>query len=575
MRNHRVLPASYKQCAKQFGTPRKITNNQTPQSMKRYVLLVILLFPLMLLAQERFLVDSLSMRMDAAEEDSTKVKILLKLSDTYQYTDFKQSLEYANSALALANSGKLRLQQARSHKKIADILFRKGLYDRSLDHYLKSKKIFEEEKNHIALVGVEHNMGSIFYRLLEYDKALEHYKVALSMQNKILAMGDSTYYTQHHAFYNSIGNCYNVKKEYEIAKTYFLKALKGAQKFDDKLNLGVIYNNLGKVSMETGKYDESLEYMKLSLQARKAINDKNGMSRSHLFMAEYYRKTGAFQKALVEANLGKDLASEAGSMLSLMEAYQTISQIKKELGDSNGALMAYQKFHQYNDSIINEASVREVTSLQMQYEFDKLEKERQVKQQRKEMIYLFLMAILVLGMIITGLLYGFIKSRAKAISLEKQTLEKDLVLKNQDLEIKNKELTTNVMYLLKKNELITSVSSRLLQLKSQLKQENKEPIQKIIFDLQAGADQDVWEEFELRFQQVHNDYYKKLQERFPNLSPSEVKLCAFLKLNMTSKEISSIIHQSVKSIEVSRSRIRKKLDLTGKDVNLVTFLSEL
>ncbi|WP_054721638.1 helix-turn-helix transcriptional regulator [Marinifilum fragile] len=237
--------------------------------------------------------------------------------------------------------------------------------------------------------------------------------------------------------------------------------------------------------------------------------------------------------------------------------------------------MAYQKFHAYNDSIINEASVREVTSLQMQYEFDKLEKERQVKQQRKEMIYLFLMAILVLGMIITGLLYGFIKSRAKAISLEKQTLEKDLVLKNQDLEIKNKELTTNVMYLLKKNELITSVSSRLLQLKSQLKQENKEPIQKIIFDLQAGADQDVWEEFELRFQQVHNDYYKKLQERFPNLSPSEVKLCAFLKLNMTSKEISSIIHQSVKSIEVSRSRIRKKLDLTGKDVNLVTFLSEL
>uniref|UniRef100_UPI0035668EB5 helix-turn-helix transcriptional regulator n=1 Tax=Ancylomarina sp. TaxID=1970196 RepID=UPI0035668EB5 len=71
------------------------------------------------------------------------------------------------------------------------------------------------------------------------------------------------------------------------------------------------------------------------------------------------------------------------------------------------------------------------------------------------------------------------------------------------------------------------------------------------------------------------DYYKRLKEYALDLTPGEVKICTFLKLNMTSKEISAITHQSVKSIEVTRTRIRKKLNLTNKDVNLVSFLIDL
>jgi hypothetical protein len=85
----------------------------------------------------------------------------------------------------------------------------------------------------------------------------------------------------------------------------------------------------------------------------------------------------------------------------------------------------------------------------------------------------------------------------------------------------------------------------------------------------------LWKEFECRFQQVHEQFYKTLTERFPDLTPSERRLCAFLKLNMTTKEISAMTRQNAKSIDVARTRLRKKLNLTGTDQNLITFLVTL
>jgi len=92
--------------------------------------------------------------------------------------------------------------------------------------------------------------------------------------------------------------------------------------------------------------------------------------------------------------------------------------------------------------------------------------------------------------------------------------------------------------------------------------------------MQSHTNQDIWTEFELRFQQVYNDFYDKLQEKFPNLSSNEKKLCAFLKLNMTTKEISAITYQSVNSIVVARSRLRKKLDIETEE-SLISYLQGL
>ncbi|MDE7071815.1 MAG: LuxR C-terminal-related transcriptional regulator, partial [Bacteroidales bacterium] len=80
-----------------------------------------------------------------------------------------------------------------------------------------------------------------------------------------------------------------------------------------------------------------------------------------------------------------------------------------------------------------------------------------------------------------------------------------------------------------------------------------------------------WQEFESRFERVHISFLKNLQKQYPDLSPTEKRLCAFLRLNMTTKEIANIMHVSSRAVEQSRYRLRKKLGLKKKqDIN--TFL---
>jgi len=131
------------------------------------------------------------------------------------------------------------------------------------------------------------------------------------------------------------------------------------------------------------------------------------------------------------------------------------------------------------------------------------------------------------------------------------------------------------MYMVKKNEMLKEVTEKLLSTVQRAIPDNRVVIQQAIVDIQSSVDDDVWEEFEVRFNQVHSDFYNKLSTYFEELTPNEKKLCAFLKLNMSTKEISALTQQSARSIEVARARLRKKLNIANTNVNLVNFLSEL
>ena len=128
-----------------------------------------------------------------------------------------------------------------------------------------------------------------------------------------------------------------------------------------------------------------------------------------------------------------------------------------------------------------------------------------------------------------------------------------------------------MMYFMEKNEFITSISKKLIELKPDAKKDNKELIQQIINEIRINSSTKMWEEFEIRFKEVHKDFYSELHKAHPDLTLNEVKICAFLRLNMSTKEISAITHQSVKSINMARFRLRKKLEI-DRDENLIVLL---
>jgi len=222
------------------------------------------------------------------------------------------------------------------------------------------------------------------------------------------------------------------------------------------------------------------------------------------------------------------------------------------------------------DSLNLEESLTQLSKLELQYEFHKKEQEERIKQQQKDYLYLItIISLIFIFVTITIVSLTHQKVKAKNALFEKKQLE-------NKIEFKNKELAINVMSLIKKNEMLSGISDQLILLKSKaVKNETKETIQIIARKLKKSSESEIWEEFELRFKQVHGEFYSMLLENFPNLSQGEQRLCAFLRLNMSTKEISDLTGQSISALEMARFRLRKKLGISSTDVNLVKFLSQV
>ncbi len=142
---------------------------------------------------------------------------------------------------------------------------------------------------------------------------------------------------------------------------------------------------------------------------------------------------------------------------------------------------------------------------------------------------------------------------------------------------KNREIAENALMLIRNNKFNIQLIKKLKELHDKLSEKDDETenlFEFIINSINEKVKQDSWQKFELILKSSNDNFSEKLIERFPNLTISEIKLSSFLKLGMNTKEIASVLFQSMDSIKVARSRLRKKLNLSS-DRNLSVFLSSL
>lgn len=165
--------------------------------------------------------------------------------------------------------------------------------------------------------------------------------------------------------------------------------------------------------------------------------------------------------------------------------------------------------------------------------------------------------------------------------LEVEKNEKEIIsLRNEKLQAevthKNSELATYAMNLVKKMETLSRLKEDLVDYKaiSDSDKKNKE-FQKIIkvFDAELDADNE-WEQFAKHFDSVHTNFLRKLKEHYPGLTGTDMKLAAYLRLSLATKEIAQLLNISVRGVETSRYRLRKKLGLAN-ETNLFDFLTSI
>jgi PAS domain S-box-containing protein len=144
----------------------------------------------------------------------------------------------------------------------------------------------------------------------------------------------------------------------------------------------------------------------------------------------------------------------------------------------------------------------------------------------------------------------------------------------RELETNQKSVTAATLKLIQNSERDAQTIERLVEIENNTNATGKQKINTLISDYKRLSYNSNWDEFEILFEKIHSSFYENLNTQFPTLTANDRKICAFLKLNMSSKEIAQITFQSEEALKKARLRLRQKLEIS-REINLVTFLQNI
>lgn len=498
-------------------------------------------------------------------DEKGKLGAMNKLAHIYwQQSDFKLALDYANQVKIASHKLGLKKEYADALIVISQIYSDLGNYDKSSEMSFEALKLYEELVDKKGISKALYRVGNIYFEQEKWQKSLEYNQQSLDISREINdIIGISRGLNNVAADYGNMG-------EFDNFEDYIRQAIVINKKAGRKLWEGINYFNLAIINRENESFDTAFYYYKKAEALFIEINNIPKRSAINTHFSKYYEELGDLDESLVFAQkayqLGKDNQLKRPIYLSAMRLHY----VYQGMGNIDSAYKYCQIQYQLKDSLDLEKSMNRLLQLELLYEFEKQEQLREIEKERVQFQYI-ITAVLIISLFVFVILMLIARHRIKV---------KNAIIKRKELEgeleIKNKELTSNVMSLMRKNEVLSEIAGKLLKVRDDaVKDETKLAIKRIVRELEQSNDKEIWEEFEVRFQQVHTHFYEELLKKHPNLSPSEQKLCAFLRLNMTTKDISELTGQQTNSLEIARARLRKKLGITNTKENLVSFLSRI
>jgi len=530
------------------------------------------------------IIDSLNDVLNAAPNDRMKVFTLVRLSQAYSSYDLKASINEAEKALDIAKESEEISLIEYAMFNAGNAYFTQGIFETATGYFYAYLEIQKEKDNKPGIAYVLANIGAIRLKMKDYVVARNSFLEALQILEELPKNDpDHNYSSQIPVILNNLGLVYQNLQQYDSSLYYYRKGLSQIEFVADQDYYRVsILNNIVSLFLDIEEADSAFVNLTRVMEIKPKNNDLVGQAESYNLLADYFLFDDQPGKALGYYYKSIKIANKIGSIELQSLIAEKLYTYYYQQNNADSALKYFVLYNQLEDTINSAETLKELTRLELTSRFNEKKKVEQIEQNRLNTIYMFTAVSLVLILLVFVLLYILSNNRNQRLQLEKNNISlsaKNSMLENEslqnELEVRNKELTTYVMGMIQKNELIGQVVEVLSANKLKLDEKNDNVINTVIKDLNKVQDESAWEEFELRYQQVHNDFFEKLQTVAPNLTTNERRLCAFLRLNMTTKDIASITGQSIRSIEVARTRLRKKLDISNSDISLVEFLNSL
>lgn len=516
-------------------------------------------------------VDSLILLADTTKNPERKIAYLLQICNNFNEGSFEKAEFYGNKALNLSIENDYPYGIRYAHWLLGFSYYYRADYHSALNHFLKKLNIDKANNDTIGMASTYNLMGNIYYFVKDYNKAESLYFQALQFYE---ATNDSHGLSD---IYTNLGNINEAKQAKALAEEYYHKGLNMDRQTHDTTGIIITLNNLGNLYYKQYNDTSASQYFH---EALNLLNKRIAPDTQALLFINYadfllWQKKTAKAKPYIDK--AQNIAEQnhlpfylSMSAKSNMEYYRQTENYEKAF--------AYQTMgYRLQDSIMNNDVTNRITLLQLQHEQAQeeqtqklllLNKERKLRTQQWLAFSLFLIAIFS-----TILILSYHRSRRKQNLLKEAKWKSEKKRLNEQLSFRNKEITLKVMALMERNELIKEVISRLQKSVLKMKKSNQQEVEDIIKELNTNCTENITKEFEYRFQQVHTNFYKNLTEKYTTLTPNDLKLSAFLRLNMSTKDIAAITHQSINAIEVGRTRLRKKLQIQQTDTDLVNFLS--
>lgn len=492
-----------------------------------------------------------------------ELKALITLSNIYWYkTDLSKALEYADKSNRIAEKHHYNLLQVDALLNLGRIYKLLGNFELSTEYTFKALTIAEKEEDLSRMSTALSRLGFNYFDLGGYEKALEYYNQSLEISRQL---NDSTALARG---LNNMAATYASLGIFSDFESVIKEAITINRKNNNKSWLGVNYLNLGSLNGENNRTDTAFYYFDKALELFKDLNQLEKIVKIYLEKAKCYEVLNNPEKTLYYLNKSHSLAKD--NKLNRM-IYLTALELHHYYLNQNDTTNAYLYSiieTQSKDSIDITGNLTRLSHLELLHSIEKKKHELRLKKQKEHFITQLVIISLVALLIFIFLLFLRYQLKVKYTRLKQNKLK-------EELDYKNRELATHVLNMMKRNEVLSDVSLKLKDFRKTLKQaDSKKAVQHISLKLDQVMKSNIWSDFEKRFNQVHPTFYDNLYQKFPDLTPNEKRVCAFLKLNMSTKEISELTGQKVESLEKARTRLRKKLELTNTNVNLTAFLSQ-
>jgi tetratricopeptide (TPR) repeat protein len=481
------------------------------------------------------------------------------------------------------------VREADYWQQLGLLFYHQGNYTQATRYLLQAQKTFRETKETDRLARNLNELGTVYYynrqsalAQKQFDEALAIYRRARN--NRGIAQT-----------YGNIGHLYEKKGDLNQAFRYQRLALRSYQAANDQSGLAKIYENIGSIYEDMARYDSAGYYYQRAFAISNQSQDEIGKLEIINNLGDIYRKTGQYRPALTVYRQVVQLAQQKGEKYQVNGAYRDLGKTFQLLNQHDSAYHYFELSHDLTDRIYATENNRQIALLQTLYEVEQKDSEitRLGAEQRITNI-LTVTAVLIL-LLIGGLaLVTISRQRLKiqneqALNQQNQQIfqtqnelmqaelaNKQLAEENlrYQLELKGKELTSHTLHLIQKNQVLEELRTDLSDILKDDKRDQRKQLKQLVQKIGQSFNQDKnWDDFRATFDQVHPNFFSTITRQFPDLTATDLRLIALLKMNMGSADVATMLAISTDSLRVSRYRLRKKLGLAEGE-SLSTYIQQ-